>query len=87
MRKIKYIIAGISAAVFMVSCELDNFDGPDAQVYGAVIDAETEELIQQEIGTSGDAACRVWICYPQGAAMEAHAEWGIQKQSCFLRYL
>ena len=57
MRKIKYIIAGISAAVFMVSCELDNFDGPDAQVYGAVIDAETEELIQQEIGTSGDAAC------------------------------
>ena len=23
MRKIKYIIAGISAAVFMVSCELD----------------------------------------------------------------
>ena len=58
MRKIKYIIAGISAAVFMVSCELDNFDGPDAQVYGAVIDAET-----------------------------AHAEWGIQKQSCFLRYL
>ena len=85
MRKIKYIIAGISAAVFMVSCELDNFDGPDAQVYGAVIDAETEELIQLEIGTSGDAAS--WICYPQGAAMEAHAEWGIQKQSCFLRYL
>ena len=39
MRKIKYIIAGISAVVFMVSCELDNFDGPDAQVYGAVIDA------------------------------------------------
>ena len=38
--------------VFMVSWELDNFDGPDAQVYGAVIDAETEELIQQEIGTS-----------------------------------
>ena len=57
MRKIKYIIAGISAAVFMVSCELDNFDGPDAQVYGAVIDAETEELIQQEIGTSGDVIC------------------------------
>ena len=31
---------GISATVFMVSPELDNFDGPDAQVYGAVIDTE-----------------------------------------------
>ena len=49
MRKIKYIIAGISAAVFMVSCELDNFDGPDAQVYGAVIDAETEELSSRKL--------------------------------------
>ena len=37
MRKIKYIIAGISAAVFMVSCELDNFDGPDAQDRKSVV--------------------------------------------------
>ena len=73
MRKIKYIIAGISAAVFMVSCELDNFDGPDAQVYGAVIDAETEELIQQEIGTSGDAACVQVIEY--GYAIRKVQQW------------
>ena len=73
MRNIKYIIAGISAAVFMVSCELDNFDGPDAQVYGAVIDAETEELIQQEIGTSGDAACVQVIEY--GYAIRKVQQW------------
>mgnify|MGYP007058904579 CR=1 FL=1 len=35
MRKIKYIIAGISAEVFLEICELDNFDGPAAQVYCA----------------------------------------------------
>ncbi len=73
MRKIKYLIAGSSSAVFMVSCELDNFDGPDAQVYGAVIDAETEELIQQEIGTSGDAACVQVIEY--GYAIRKVQQW------------
>lgn len=73
MGKIKYIIAGISAACMMVSCELDNFDGPDAQVYGAVIDAETDELIQQEIGTSGDAASVQVIEY--GYAIRKVQQW------------
>lgn len=73
MRKIKYLIAGISAACIMVSCELDNFDGPDAQVYGAVVDAETDELIQQEIGTSGDAASVQVIEY--GYAIRKVQQW------------
>lgn len=73
MNKIKYLIVGISAVFFMVSCELDNFDGPDAQVYGAVIDAETDELIQQEIGTSGDAATVQVIEY--GYAIRKVQHW------------
>lgn len=73
MRKIKYMIAGIGAALIMGSCELDNFDGPDAQVYGAVIDAETDELIQQEIGTSGDAATVQVIEY--GYAIRKVQQW------------
>lgn len=73
MRKIKYIIAGIGAAFIMGSCELDNFDGPDAQVYGAVIDAETDELIPQEIGTSGDAATVQVIEY--GYAIRKVQQW------------
>lgn len=73
MGKIKYILAGISAACMMVSCELDNFDGPDAQVYGAIIDAETDELIQQEIGTSGDAASVQVIEY--GYAIRKVQHW------------
>lgn len=73
MGKIKYIIAGISAACILASCELDNFDGPDAQVYGAVIDAETDELVQQEIGTSGDAASVQVIEY--GYAIRKVQHW------------
>lgn len=73
MRKIKYIVAGIGAALLLASCELDNFEGPDARVYGAVIDAETEETVQQEIGTSGDAACVQVIEY--GYAIRKVQQW------------
>lgn len=73
MRKIKYIVAAIGAALLLSSCELDNFDGPDARVYGAVIDAETEETVQQEIGTSGDAACVQVIEY--GYAIRKVQQW------------
>lgn len=55
MKAIKYILsAGI--VLLMAACELDNFEGPDAQVYGSLIDASTGELIEQEIGTTGEAA-------------------------------
>lgn len=73
MRKIKYIVAAIGAALLLASCELDNFEGPDARVYGAVIDAETEETVQQEIGTSGDAACVQVIEY--GYAIRKVQQW------------
>lgn len=55
MKSVKYILA-ICMVVFMTACELDNFDGPNAKVYGALIDDETNEFIEQEIGTSGEAA-------------------------------
>lgn len=73
MRKIKYIVAAIGAVLLLASCELDNFEGPDARVYGAVIDAETEETVQQEIGTSGDAACVQVIEY--GYAIRKVQQW------------
>lgn len=31
------------------SCELDNYDAPNAKIYGKIIDSETGEAIQQEI--------------------------------------
>ncbi|WP_010664827.1 DUF3823 domain-containing protein [Marinilabilia salmonicolor] len=36
--------------MFLVySCELDNYDGPDAVIHGAIIDADTDELIEQDV--------------------------------------
>lgn len=33
----------------MLSCTLDNYDGPDAKIYGAIIDEATGELVEQDI--------------------------------------
>lgn len=35
--------------IFMTSCELDNFDGPDSKFHGGILDSETNELIQQDL--------------------------------------
>lgn len=75
MKRIKYMITLLSLIGAMSSCELDNFDGPDAQVYGAIIDAETNEPVAQEIGTSGDAASVQVIEY--GYAIRKVQTWKI----------
>lgn len=75
MKTIKtFFLAGIT--LLLVSCELDNFDGPDAQVYGTLIDDVTGETIQQEIGTSGDAATIQVIEY--GYSIRAVQNWKIK---------
>lgn len=45
----KIYIAVITGLIFLSSCELDNYDGPDASFYGTIIDYETGEAIQQDI--------------------------------------
>lgn len=52
---IEYLILAL-VILCLNACEVDNFEGPNAQVYGALIDNETNEIIEQEIGTSGEAA-------------------------------
>jgi Protein of unknown function (DUF3823) N-terminal domain/Domain of unknown function (DUF3823_C) len=47
MKTIHIIILCISVVLF--SCELDNYDGPDAALSGSFIDAETGELVEQDI--------------------------------------
>lgn len=49
MKKTFSIILGAALLFSAVSCELDNYDGPDAQIYGAVYDSETGDLIEQDI--------------------------------------
>lgn len=37
------------ASLGFVSCELDNYDGPDAQIYGAFYDVQDGSLVEQDI--------------------------------------
>ena len=37
------------SALILHSCELDNYDGPDATLSGRIIDKETGELVEQDI--------------------------------------
>lgn len=47
MKKIIFIFVVLLA--FFTSCELDNYDAPNAKIFGKIIDSETGEAIQQEI--------------------------------------
>ena len=37
----KYAAAAVILSASLVSCELDNYDGPNAQIYGEVRDSKT----------------------------------------------
>lgn len=47
------VISRISIILFMsllaTSCELDNYDAPDARIHGSFVDFETGELVEQDI--------------------------------------
>lgn len=50
MKRIKLYFLPIFLGLFVFfSCELDNYDYPDAALTGSIIDAETNELIQSDI--------------------------------------
>lgn len=59
MKSITRFLASIAILAIggsFASCELDNSDGPDAQIYGEIRDIETGALIEQDI-TSGSRIC------------------------------
>jgi hypothetical protein len=58
MNKIKYILILIASLGSLVSCELDNIDGPDAGLFGSIIDITTGELIQQDLIRGGELELR-----------------------------
>ena len=53
MKKIFHILFLIPMAALMTACLGDNYEQPNAAVYGQVVDAETGELILQDIGGEG----------------------------------
>lgn len=44
-----YLIIILSCMILFNSCELDNYDGPNAQISGKILDSETGELIESDI--------------------------------------
>ena len=53
MKKIFHILFLVPLAVLLTGCLGDNYQQPNAAVYGSVTDAETGELIPQDIGGEG----------------------------------
>lgn len=54
MSKIKIILLLMVSLVYLASCELDNLEGPTAELYGSFIDDETDELVEQDIIRGGE---------------------------------
>ncbi|MBQ3722432.1 MAG: DUF3823 domain-containing protein [Bacteroidales bacterium] len=53
MKKIFHILFPIPLALLLTACLGDNYEQPNAAVYGSAIDAETGELILQDMGGEG----------------------------------
>ncbi len=45
----RYVAAAAILSLSLTACELDNYDGPNARIYGEVRDIRTGELVQQDI--------------------------------------
>lgn len=67
MKRILYSIIAVAIAALSVSAcdmfKLDNFDGPDAQISGRLLDAETGDLIGIEAATSMGIDWSTWSTY------------------------
>ncbi|WP_299664751.1 DUF3823 domain-containing protein [uncultured Polaribacter sp.] len=58
MNKIKYIIVFLVSVGLFSSCELDNLEGPTADLYGSIIDDVTGDLVEQDIIRGGELELR-----------------------------
>ena len=54
MNKFRFILTITLLAGFLSSCELDNLEGPTSGLYGSVIDADTGNLVEQDIIRGGE---------------------------------
>lgn len=58
MNKFKYILIIVLVSTLFTSCELDNLDGPNAGLFGRVLDEDSGELVEQDIIRGGEL--QIW---------------------------
>ncbi|THD66814.1 DUF3823 domain-containing protein [Robertkochia marina] len=58
MKKYTYLLLLMVFAGLSTACELDELQGPDAELYGSIIDEATGELVQQDIIRGGELELR-----------------------------
>ena len=90
MKNIRYIIAGMLVMASMTACDwftLDNQPGYDAQVYGTLVDSETEEPVLSEIYATGTTSINVKTGYltvvELGWKAEANQNWNVRNNGTY----
>lgn len=75
MKRIPYILSLIVAAVALmtVSCEIDNYEGPDATISGKFIDSASGELVGTDISNGNSIGV-----YELGWKTEAKQTWAVK---------
>lgn len=74
MRKLKNIfLISCIVSLFVVSCEIDNYDGPNAQISGSFLDEVTGELVGTDIQQGNEIGV-----YEQGWETEARQVWAVR---------
>ena len=78
MKKIFIILSCVS--LFLTSCKLDNYPGPDAQVYGSILDAKTGALVGTDI--QNGSQLKVYDqTYPDAAATHSNGQTWVIKNT------
>lgn len=72
-RIIKIAVLPLIISLLAVSCEIDNYEGPDAKISGRFLDSKTGELVGTDI-TNGNSIG----AYELGWASESRQNWAIK---------
>ena len=70
---LKILVLPLVISVLAISCEIDNYDGPDASISGRFLDNVTGELVGTDISNGNSIGA-----YELGWASEARQNWVIK---------
>lgn len=72
-RILKIAVLPLLLSLLVISCEIDNYEGPDAKITGRFLDSKTGELVGTDI-TNGNSIG----AYELGWASESRQTWAIK---------